>query len=326
MKPKDYRKQVEAEIAARNTKRRAEQAVLHDTAASAREHKRVLESLPAFEEDAEIARAKSMAVDKSLDPDVRARAIANLSIAVTNDSLLVTSMLATVSDASEPKAVRLAALGVLQQASFQPKTWAALRPKLLPVLRSIASDPDADLRLKVLGILAREKDGDTQRRLLEGLRDPQKALIPPAKALQYLGYDIHSGAIDAAREIVDAPPDSDSRMAALRILAADAGSRDRFVALLQDKKESAEVRRLAIAALHTIDPKALQTFARACAVDATEDESVRAACVAALTSFGDEKALANDEELKARVDEMARSSISDYAKQGADQFLKKHGR
>jgi hypothetical protein len=58
----------------------------------------------------------------------------------------------------------------------------------------------------VLGILAREKDGFAQQRLLEGLEDPEKALVPPEKAPQLLSYDVHAAAYPMARQIVSRPP------------------------------------------------------------------------------------------------------------------------
>src|SRR5258705_13591202 len=54
-------------------------------------------------------------------------------------------------------------------------------------------------RQRVLGILMREKDGYAQTKLLEGLKNPGKSLLPPEKALQLLSYDIHAEAYSAAR-------------------------------------------------------------------------------------------------------------------------------
>ena len=52
----------------------------------------------------------------------------------------------------------------------------------------------------------RDKDGFAQQKLLEGLKDPDKALVPPEKALQLLSYDVHAEAYPVAREIVNKPP------------------------------------------------------------------------------------------------------------------------
>src|SRR4030095_4766047 len=93
---------------------------------------------------------------------------------------------------AEPTPVRLAALQTLQTASFSSAAFPSFRGDYLAALRKETQDPDPELRQRVLGILAREKDGFTQKKLLEGLQDPEKALVPPEKALQLLSYDVHA--------------------------------------------------------------------------------------------------------------------------------------
>ena len=78
------------------------------------------------------------------------------------------------------------------------------------------------LFFSALGILMRDKDGFAQKKLLDGLKDPAKALVPPEKALQLLSYDVHADAYEVARDIVKKPPNDDAKREALRLLAADA--------------------------------------------------------------------------------------------------------
>ena len=127
-------------------------------------------------------------------------------------------------DTQSPQAVRLAALKALQSASFSVVKFTPCRPEYLAALRSLIDDPDPEVRQRVLGILAREQDGYTQQRLLEGLQQPEKALVSPEKALQLLSYDIHADAYPVAREIASKPPNPAAKREALRLLAADAAS------------------------------------------------------------------------------------------------------
>ena len=60
------------------------------------------------------------------------------------------------------------------------------RGDYIATLRKVATDPDPELRQRVLGMLMRDKDGFAQKKLLDGLKDPAKALVPPEKALQLL--------------------------------------------------------------------------------------------------------------------------------------------
>lgn len=51
-------------------------------------------------------------------------------------------------------------------------------------LRNVAQDENPELRERALSVLAQLKDGFAQKKLLEGLQNPEKALVPPEKALQ----------------------------------------------------------------------------------------------------------------------------------------------
>src|SRR5437588_393232 len=82
------------------------------------------------------------------------------------------------------------AVDVLEQSGFLLIGGGVRRPDYLEALRTVVDDPDPEVRRRAIGVLARQKDEYAQRRLIEGLRDPSKALIPPAKAIQYLGYDV----------------------------------------------------------------------------------------------------------------------------------------
>src|ERR1700730_10007370 len=125
-------------------------------------------------------------------------------------------------DEDEPVKGRLAALQSLGAAAFSVVAFESCRGDYLAALRKVATDPKPELRQRVLGLLMREKDGFAQKKLLEGLKDPDKALVPPQKALQLLSYDVHAEAYAAARDIVKKPPNDDARREALRLLSADA--------------------------------------------------------------------------------------------------------
>ena len=62
-----------------------------------------------------------------------------------------------------------------------------------------------------IGILAREKDDYVQRRLVDGLEGRSKALVPAAKAIQFLAYDVHSEYFPIAKRIVEKPPNQGRR-------------------------------------------------------------------------------------------------------------------
>ena len=246
-------------------------------------------------------------------------------LAVCESDKNLQAMLNVIREQDEPVKVRLAALQSLQAASFSVVAFESCRSDYIATLREVAEDPDLELRQRVLGILAREKDGFVQKKLLEGLHSPEKALLPPEKALQLLGYDVHAEAYSAARAIISKPPSDVARREALRLLAADATAAPIFEKILRDKDELAEIRQIAASALQAIKPERLQAHAREMLLDKSEYDDIQATSLTALTQFGDEEGLAHDKALMKRVDRL-RGEASTKVKQTARRFLTKYGR
>jgi hypothetical protein len=264
-----------------------------------------------------------VASDSRKATKARVVALANLTSELCNDGAVFRSVLEILKDRSAPVKVRLTALQVLQAASFSAIKFNAFRPEYLAALRSVATDPDPEIRQRTLGILAREQDGRAQQLLLEGLKNPSKALVAPEKALQLLSYDIHSDAYPIAREIVQNPPNKAAKREALRMLAADATSAPVFEKILADKKEALDVRQISAAALQALAPDRLQQQARRIALDDSESEGLRTTSLTALTQFGQKEQVGSDDALVKHVAGLKGSKSSASLKRGAQDFLKK---
>jgi len=269
------------------------------------------------------ALAVATSARKTVKERVDAMAISTL--AVCEDDQALQSMLKVLRDEDEHIKVRLAALAALQAASFSVIAFQSCRSDYIAALRAVMADPDAELRQRVLGVLMREKDGAAQKRLLDGLENPAKALVPPEKALQLLGYDPHADAYRLARRIVSQPPNQTARREALRLLGADATAKPIFEKILRDKTEAPEYRRISASALQAIAPDALQRHAREIVLDSAESDEVQAASLTAISQFGDQEKVAADTELVKRANRLKTAS-SAKVKQTAKQFLTKYGR
>lgn len=226
---------------------------------------------------------------------------------------------------NEPLEVRLAALQTLQAATFNVVEFEPCRGDYIATLREVAEDPDPELRQRVLGLLAREKDGFAQKKLLEGLQNPEKALLPPEKALQLLTYDVHAEAYSVARAIVSKPPNDTARREALRLLAADATAAPLFEKILRDKDELAEIRQISASALQALNPEKLKAHAREMLLDMSEYDDIQATSLTALTHFGDDEAVGKDEALLKSVDRLIGKATTGV-KESARRFLSKYGR
>src|ERR1700754_2326688 len=136
--------------------------------------------------------AFAVATNKKKSTAERAKAFVEAPLATIQSDDTLQASLDVLRDRSQPIKVRLAALQSLQAATFAVLEFEPHREDYLATLRELVDDPDEELRQRVLGILAREKDGYVQKRLLDGLKNPKKALLPPEKALQLLSYDVHA--------------------------------------------------------------------------------------------------------------------------------------
>jgi len=254
----------------------------------------------------------------------RAKAFVEAPLATIQSDETAQASLNVLRDREQPIKVRLAALQSLQAASFSVIEFEPYREDYLATLREIVDDKDEELRQRVLGILAREKDGYVQKRLLEGLQDSSKALVPPEKALQLLSYDVHAEAYPVAREIVNDPPSPEAKREALRLLSADANSAPVFEKLLRDKEEDRDVRQISAVALQTVKPKRFQEQARELVLDEKEYDDIQATALTGLAQFGDEKAVAKDQKLMKRAEELGKAK-SAKVKKTAKRFLTRYG-
>jgi hypothetical protein len=260
--------------------------------------------------------------DKTVKQRVAAMAVAPLAVCDSDKDLQ--AMLKVLSDQSQPIAVRLAALQSLGAAAFSVLAFASCRADYIATLRKVADDPDPELRQRVLGILMREKDGYAQKKLLEGLKDPDKALLPPEKALQLLSYDVHAEAYAAARAILKKPPNDEAKREALRLLAADAKSSPIFEKVLLDKKELRENRQIAASALHALQPEKLQEHARKILLDKSDYDDIKATSLTALEQFGDDASFGGDKALLKGVDRLGAGKAPAKYKQSARRFLTRY--
>lgn len=268
-------------------------------------------------------RALSIATNKQKTVQERVAALAQAPLAMGDTGDNLQAILGLLGDVSEPIEIRTAALQSLQAASFSVAAFESISGDYRATLRKVAQDVNPELRQRALGALARQKDGFAQKKLLEGLQNPQKALVPPEKALQLLSYDVHAGAYKAARAIIDNPPNPTAKREALRLLAADATAAPLFQSVLLDKDELRENRQISASALHALDPDKMQALARNIVLDSSDYDDIKATSLTALTQFGDNTTLAKDQNLRQSVDRM-KTLGSATLQQSASEFLSKY--
>lgn len=270
--------------------------------------------------------AMAVATSTRKPPQERAAALAEAPQAVCESDENLQAVLGVLRNKEEPVKVRLAAMDSLAAAAFSVIVFEPCRKDYIAALREVAQDPNPEIRKNALDLLAGEKDGFAQKKLLDGLKNPEKALVPPERALQLLRYDIHAEAYPVARDIVENPPNPVAKQEALRLLAADAKSAPLFEKLLRDKDELREVRQISASALHALNPEKMQAHAREIVLDKSEFEDIQATSLTALSQFGDDEAVAKDSALLKSVDRISVKAASPKYKKSAQTFLSKHKR
>lgn len=284
MKVDAYRKKLERKVA--GAARRAEQSrrtARDDRKTDAERIRAMAAAGPAHSRDRDYAR--TVAADRSQPAALRAAAIRQLTASPSDTAHLVEFLIERLADPGEAVEVRSAAAATLKLAAFHVRGFADHRADYLAAMRAAADVDDETLRLGVLGVLAREKDAPTWRRLEQGLRDPARALVAPEKALQLLTYDGKRDLRELLLAIIKRPPSSEARHQALRNLAGDSASKALFLRLARDKDEDREARLIALSALQLLDPAGLAKVASGLASDAREDDDLRAAGLTALATL-----------------------------------------
>jgi HEAT repeat protein len=268
----------------------------------------------------EVAESIQILLDQSADPQSRATALEAISLEVAKRHDLIDVVLGLLRDPSEPRLLRWTALNILRASSFRAAMFAPKRPDFLDTLRSIIDDPDLKLREQALEVLAQEKDEYAQRRLLEGLENPASALVPPEKALQFLGYDIHAEHYALLRDLVRKPPNPIAKLEAVRLLASDASSKDLLTEVLLDRGEDPEIRSASAAALQSLAPAEFEELAQQIVLDDNEDDRLRAAAMSALDHFGESGSTTGKSEFLERIKQL-QNITSGELKRAANRFV-----
>jgi HEAT repeat protein len=307
----EYRRQYAEQIERAAEEQRQGYRDFSDRSKPAEERREALRRAAALRGQDEVTEAVDVILDRGEDTALRASALRAIGIEVGKRHDLIDMVIGLLGDSAEPSEVRLVALRVLQQGSFRAAIFNPKLPEYLDALRTIIDDSDVSLRQQALEILAQRKDEYAQRRLLEGLRDPSEALVPPEKAIQLLGYDIHAEHYPILREMVQNPPSLEAKQEAVRLLAADPNSKDLLMERLQDKDEARDVRIASAAALQSLVPAEFEEQAKQIVLDDDEYDDLRATAINALAHFADQEALSQDAELTRRIEQLREETPSE---------------
>lgn len=261
--------------------------------------------------------------DTTQSPVTRVAALHVLAPTHRNDDEFVQTLLALVTDSTQPAALRSGVLRIIGQLRFSSVTLNTRRAELIETLRLLIDAPDLTLRQEALEMLSQEKDEYAQRRLLDSLASGEPLAGTLEKTVQLLGYDIHSEYFPLLREIAQNAPTAAARREAVRLLASDVQSVDLLRRILRDRNEDQQVRRASASGYLSLDPRGFEKDAREIVFDESESEDVRAASLSALTHFAHPSA--RDPELHEYVDRLGRTPGLESLNEAARSYQRRRG-
>jgi hypothetical protein len=299
-----YRKDYEAQLAARAALLRAEGSETRTSVTMGAEHSI---SSPS---DGIAAKIEAM---QAIGPDATA----------TPSALTIEQVIERLADDHEDVRVRRAALVKLKELEFFGPLLDPYRPAYLEALKKAARSKVADLALAALEALAVHKEPFAREMLLGFIKAPRSSVIPVAQALQLLSYDDHSEVTATARGLLEKSKDPQVAAEAIRLLSSDPGSADLFSTLLGDKSQPRDVRRLSANGLHNVAPQQFGTVARKIVDDEDEDDDLRAACLSTLTHFSDYVDQRRNKTFAKRVRQLGERARSVNLKATASRYLER---
>jgi hypothetical protein len=301
MDPRQYRQEYTAELSRGETGRQARKA-----APGAAPVRSLVEEM----------------TNKRFGRERRIRAIDQASAHALQRPTIMRTLIALVADPRENDQVRKSALAAVAENAFRTTAFRRWTASFHEALRAAATDENPGLRMRALDMLALDGDEYAQRLLLEGLRHPRRALVPPARAMQMLGYDMHAEYYPLLRQIADSKRPSAMRRSAIRLLAADSEAKPLFQRIVTDKNEQKGARASSAVALQALDPEAFSAVARDLLLDDDDDDEVRATVLTALT-HGPGTA---DEAVHRKVEALERQPPrSRHLRSAAQQFRRQAG-
>ena len=235
----------------------------------------------------------------------------------------IPTLIETLLNREEPTSLRDAAFRALKTASFLGPVFAPYRAAFLKCLREVATDPDPQLREDALETLAAEKVPSVKTLLYEGLKNPAKALVAPAKAIQFLSYDGHAESAPLIRKVLKSAKNAATKEAAINFLASDPGSAPLLSRLLKDKSQPARIRSLSATGLRLLNPPGFERVARNIVEDRKESDKLRATCLGALTYIKDYHKTRTNPAFAKRIANLESSTSSTVLRASAKRFMAK---
>jgi hypothetical protein len=270
--------------------------------------------------DEAVEAARSVLADRAEPAERRLEVLRRIGGAIVRLPGGVDTLLEIAAEPDDDPAVRRAATSLLGVAAFEVVRFRPHRTAYVDLLRSLINDPVPELRDTAVSTLAAEQDEVVQQVLVDGLRGRGPLPVGRNRAIELLAEDDHLDTLPWLRQLYASTEEGD-RAAAVRFMGAHPAAVDEVTQILQDRTETATVRRQGAAALRNIAPERFDAVAKEIVVDPSDDPAVRAGCLNSLRLPDDGAAVYNDPDFLDRIRTVAEESADNDVASLAQEIL-----
>lgn len=287
-----------------------------------------LRGIEEFVAPEDVAAAAELFLDRTQPAELRANALAMIEHAVDRNPAVVTEVLRLATSRETAAPLRAIAVKVLTDLSFSSLTMQERSAEMLPALRTIAQDPDPELRRTALSILAAHADDFAQQRLIECVRNPAAGPLPRVECIRLLGFRLHGDAYPVLHQVALSDADEAARIEAVRLLGGYSEARPALIGFL-DSRHSEDLRMAALGTLYANDPAGFPALAIAVVRDERASDALRLYAIQAVRQRRTAILRASGADMPsfdAAVAEVARTSKSDAVRRAAADYVRQVGR
>ena len=197
-------------------------------------------------DSSQIGQFKKIVLDDKEEPVIRAAALSKIYEVIADDEKLWSVALVWLSDPATPKVLRQSALDMVSNSSL-------LWMNVPDVYQKMLEDPDPEFRLFAFTQLIIHGDARAQQKLIDGLENPQSALLPAPTAISVLSMALKKEYYPALYNVLRQTKDEATRLEAIRALGSYKPAREDLITIMRSANEKEQLREAALDALFASD-------------------------------------------------------------------------
>jgi hypothetical protein len=282
-----------------------------DAQKSIKQRINAFEKCGTFKTEETIKKALAILENDKEDTEIKALAILGLICYASESEEFIDKLINLLMNNQTAPSIKEAALSVLQASTFSSTLLISKKPAYENALLSLVetSNPKP-LQMRAAEYLALEKNEHIQRKLIDGLENPQNEMMKPEVAIQLLSYDLHSDFYPTLKKIATKPPNLRAKKEALRNLASDPSSVNLLMETLNNKDEDKEIRHVCAVGLQSLQPELLQNSLKKILVDKKDNPELQVALLNTLNYIPNTEVTDNDRLFQQKLENFTKESSS----------------